>query len=549
MIKAHPLPQTRRMAAGVQQRHVGRLSLAGLAVIMATNAIVSFSHLRVLPVFDDEAIFVWYAHVAAHAHRLPDLFGSFNYAAPPLFIWLGAIALHFNADQLVAVRSVSVLCGIATLAAIYLLAWQLYRDVTIGLLAAALCAFCPYEFMFDRMALLDPLVQLIGVLVAIQSVRLYRRQNLQVRQAMLLGILLGLGQLAKGISTFFWLLPVLSWYVYDPGRVFSRLKRGMLISVLVAGALYSVILASGNVRDIFRPFFTTIKYSIATPYSGYYASHPRLPIASRILQNLGQWVSWQQTYVGYVLLGALLVAVAVCIAAKAQADTFLLLWLSLPLAAMLVAKIYTSRYMLFTIPIELLLVSRGVAAMLSYARQWTCGKAVLLLGHRVRLTAMGVAVTFVALGMLYTTVFDVSRIAALRNDPATGHFVPDDRWQYIAGWPSGYGLDGLESYIRRLAKTTDVVVVADRSHQPSSALLYGLADNAHIEVRPVPLTQGRRSEPGIAARKAAIVAVLDIPKDSLPAVEAAHPEWKSCMRQLKPGGQSEFVLLSNESNE
>ena len=546
MIKAHPLPHTRRMAAGVQQHYVGRLSLAALAVIIATNAIVSFSHLRVLPVFDDEAIFVWYAHAAAHAHRLSDLFGSFNYAAPPLFIWLGAIALHFNADQLVAVRSVSVLCGIATLAAIYVLAWQLYRDVTIGLLAAALCAFCPYEFMFNRMALLDPLVQLIGVLVAIQSVRLYRGLNLQARQAVLLGILLGLGQLAKGTSTFFWLLPVLSWYVYDPGRVLSRLKRGMLIAAPVAGALYSLILASGNARNLLRPFFTIIKYSIATPYSGYYASHPHIPITSRVIQNLGQWVSWQQTYVGYVLLGALLVAVAVCIFAKAQADTFLLLWLSLPLAAMLVAKIYTSRYILFTIPIEFLLVSRVVVAMVSYARQWTCGKAVLLLGHRVRLTAMGVAVPFVALGLLYTVVFDVSRIAALRNDPATGYFVPDDRWQYIAGWPSGYGLDGLESYIRRLAKTKGVVVVADPAHQPSSALLYGLADNAHIQVRPAPLTQNRRSAPGMAASKAAIVAVLDIPKDSLPAVEAAHPDWKPRMRQLKPGGQSQFVLLSND---
>jgi 4-amino-4-deoxy-L-arabinose transferase-like glycosyltransferase len=546
MIKAHPLPQTRRKASGVQQRHVGRLSLAGLAAIMVTNAIVSFPHLRVLPVFDDEAIFVWYAHVAAHAHRLSDLFGSFNYAAPPLFIWLGAIALHFNADQLVAVRSVSVLCGMATLVAIYLLAWQLYQDVTIGLLAAALCAFCPYEFMFDRMALLDPLVQLIGVLVAIQSVRLYRRQNLQARQAVLLGVLLGLGQLAKGTSTFFWLLPLLSWYVFDPCRVLSRLKRGMLIAAPVAGALYSVILASGNVRNLLRPFFTIIKYSIATPYSGYYASHPHIPLASRVIQNLGQWVAWQQTYVGDVLFGALLVAVAVCVVAKAQADTFLLLWLSLPLAAMLIAKIYTSRYILFTIPIELLLVSRVVVAMLSYARQWTCSTAMLLQGHRVRLTAMGMAGALVALGMLYTAVFDVSRIAALRNDPATGHFVPEDRWQYIAGWPSGYGLDGLESYIRRQAKTKHVVVVAAPAHQPSNALLYGLADNAHIQVRPTPLTQSLRSEPGMAAGRAAIVAVLDIPKDSLRAVEAAHPDWKPHMRQLKPGGQSQFVLLSND---
>jgi hypothetical protein len=264
------------------------------------------------------------------------------------------------------------------------------------------------------------------------------------------------------------------------------------------------------------------------------------------MQNLGQWVSWQQTYVGYVLLGALLVAVVVCISVKAQADTFLLLWLVLPWAAMLFAKIYTSRYILFTIPIELLLASRVVVAMLSYARQWTCSGALLLRARMVRLTTMGMAVTLVALGMLYTAVFDVSRIAALWNDPANGHFVPDDRWQYIAGWPSGYGLDGLESYIRRLSKTKDIVIVADPSHQPSSALLYGLADNAHIQVRPTPLTQILRSEPCMVAGRAALAAVLDIPKDSLSAVEAAHPDWKPRMRQLKPGGQSEFVLLSNE---
>jgi hypothetical protein len=50
----------------------------------------------------------------------------------------------------------------------------------------------------------------------------------------------------------------------------------------------------------------------------------------------------------------------------------------------------------------------------------------------------------------------------------------------------------------------------------------------------------------VVAGRAAIVAVLDIPKDSLPAVEAAYPDWKLRMIQRKPGGQSQFVLLSNE---
>jgi len=532
-----------RVADGERARRAGALSVVGLVALLAATAIVSLPRLGLLPVFDDEAIAVWYAHVAAHPHHMADLFGGFDYAVPPLFIWLGAVAQRLYPDQLVALRAVSVLCGIASSAAIYLLARELYRDGALGLLAAVLCAFCPYEYMFSRMALLDTLVQLMGLLVALQSVRLYRRGSIEPRAAVLLGILLGLGQLSKGIATLFWLLPLLAWYVYDPGRSLARLRRSLLIAIPVAAALYAIILASGNARNLFRPFFTAIKYSVATPYPGYYASHPHESIVSLVGYNLGQWLSWQQTYVGYGLCAALLVALGIAVVSREPADRFLGLWLLAPLALMLVVKIYTSRYVLFTVPIELLLVSRACVIALRYARRLARGEAALGLSA-ARLRAGGILVV-VVLALSYTAVFDASRDATLRNDPARSAMVDDDHWQYIAGWPSGYGLDRVERHIRARARIQDVTVVAAPTHQPINALLYGLAGNPHIHVRPLPLTRGPRVSPSAGGRKTAVFAVVETGKDDLLATEAAHPGWKPVVSETKPGALSKLVLLAS----
>ncbi|HEX8919749.1 MAG TPA: glycosyltransferase family 39 protein, partial [Chloroflexota bacterium] len=288
-------------------------SIAALILAVLGAAVLWFHSLNALPVFDDEAIAVWYAHVAAYPRTVNDLFGSFDYAVPPLFVWLAAFAQHLWSDRLLASRTVSVLCGLATMPALWWLAWQLYRDRIVAILAAVLFAVCPYELFFGRMALLDPLVQLLGVSIAIQSVRMFRKVESPAHQAVLLGVLLGLGQLSKGISLFFWALPVLAWYFFGPERRLHRLIRPMIPATGVAIGLYLVILASGTVRNLFRPFFTAIKYSVGAPYPGYYSTHSSISPLTTARLNFDGWLGWQQAYVGWAMLGSLILIAVVVI--------------------------------------------------------------------------------------------------------------------------------------------------------------------------------------------------------------------------------------------
>jgi 4-amino-4-deoxy-L-arabinose transferase-like glycosyltransferase len=508
----------------------GRFTWLALAGIMVGSAIATLVHLDALPVFDDEAIAVWYAHVAAHPHHLNDLFGAFDYSVPPLVIWFGALAQRLESNPLLAVRIVSALAGVAAIPALYVLAWKLYRSAATGLLAAALYALCPYELMFNRMALLDPLVQLWGLLIAIQSLRLFRDRRPLVPQAILIGVLLGLAQLSKGIALFFWLLPLLAWLVHDRHSV-QRLFRSARIAIPIAVAEYSVILLSGNLRNLFRPFFTAIKYSVATPYPGYYASHSHVPLPSLIAHNGGQWVSWQQTYVGFPVLLSLAAALVFVLQSRNSSDHYLALWLVAPLAAMLCVKIYTSRYVLFTVPIELLLVSRVVVYGTTFMRNRPRARyGKLIVG--LPLGAFAVAAALVIW-------FDVGQDAALIQNPAQASYVPDDRWQYIEGWSSGYGLATAERYVQARARTGTVGVVAEQRHQPINALLYAFAGDSHIRVFPESLARP------VPARPVTQYAVLDSPKDSITSFETANPGWHVVLTVPKIGNQSTLLVMKS----
>jgi hypothetical protein len=320
----------------------------------------------------------------------------------------------------------------------------------------------------------------------------------------------------------------------------------MLVATPVAAAVYAVILASGTPRNLLRPFFTAIKYSVATPYPGYYSSHPHASLASLCVHNVGLWLSWQGTYVGYPLLGVLAITCVAGLLRGDRADRFLILWLAIPLAAMLFVKIYTSRYVLFTVPIELLLVSRGVVAALQSRGTLARGTAVATMPRgRGRGPASALLLmVIVAAVAAYTVAFDVSRDTVLLRDPARAALVDDDRWQYVAGWPAGFGLDAIEAYIRSRARTRHVVVIATPAHQPINALLFSFAGDPRIDVEPAVLTDRR---PLAAPRGGAgplVLALLNVPKEDPRAIEGVHPTWKPIMTQHKPGDQSQFVLLS-----
>jgi len=60
--------------------------------------------------------------------------------------------------------------------------------------------------------------------------------------------------------------------------------------------------------------------------------------------------------------------------------------------------------------------------------------------------------------------------AALIGAPAHAPYIPFDRWQYVTGWPSGYALMDVVTYLRRQERHGPITVVSSIYNPPGDAL-------------------------------------------------------------------------------
>jgi hypothetical protein len=194
---------------------------------------------------------------------------------------------------------------------------------------------------------------------------------------------------------------------------------------------------------------------------------------------------------------------------------------------MFAVKIYTARYVLFTVPIELLVAGYAVIRMVR-----------LVSASRLAVVAAVVGMAGLA-GLIYTAWLDTTGVAGLLENPATARWAADDAWQYIQEWPAGYGLPQAESYIRGVARHHAVIVYSKPRHQPVNALLFGLDDVPGVTIRPTTLP-ARLPPPRLAAVS---LAVLDPPTDDLAAFRKLNPGWRIVGSWWKPGHFSEIVVL------
>src|SRR3989344_5493890 len=94
-----------------------------IIILFLLYAFTRLINTKIIPIFTDEAIYMYWAQVALHdpAHR----FISLEDGKQPLFIWFFAFAQKFIADPLLAGRLVSFFAGTASLIGIYLLTKEL----------------------------------------------------------------------------------------------------------------------------------------------------------------------------------------------------------------------------------------------------------------------------------------------------------------------------------------------------------------------------------------------------------------------------------------
>lgn len=418
-------------ASGNPSSHLSRLSWLTGGVLVTIFLLSRLSNLMALPIFSDEGI-----HISWAQRMLAS--GDFIHgtaAGKFLHIWLLVPIIHWAPNPLVAARLLSVVTGLAGGIATFYLAHTLRPHQNLDWITALIYLFSPLPLVHDRMALSDSLLAALTTLILILSLKFIRQPGRRVSWA--LGLSLGLAYLTKLNGLTYFAVPVLAFmFLRGQGQSAKALIQPYLVAFLVAlptALEFPNQLLSEMVRRVVNPI------------------GPQISAGTWCLYSLGEaWLDLT-TYVTWpILLLAVMRLLHGLRSREREAALFAVLLLMTPAFYILLARdVWYSRYLLPMIPLLVVLAARTLADLASLLAQST------RLGYGpIWLIALGL------LALLPSLAFDYQLI----TDPSRTPFTPLDRWQYVTGWPSGYGLAEAVAWLRREVAAKGPLVVITTVH-------------------------------------------------------------------------------------
>ncbi|MFZ5933165.1 MAG: ArnT family glycosyltransferase [Patescibacteria group bacterium] len=373
-------------------------------------------HLNLLPVFADEAIYIRWAQVMRAEPTLRFL--PLSDGKQPLFMWLVIPFLKFLSDPLIAGRFVSVLAGLSTLVGIFLLSINLFKSKKVALLASFLYAISPFGVFFDRMALVDSLLTAFGVWTLLFG--LIVAKSLRLDFAMFAGFSLGGGLLTKSPAIFYALLLPLTWFFArwpkqkgEKAVHLIKLSGLLLVTFAIGYAMYNVLRLGPNfhlVAQRNQDYVFPISHLWTNP------KDPFIFLVDRSFEWI--WAMGPSLVLILALFGVLNIK-------KFTKEVLLLLsWFLVPILVQSeFAKVFTARYILFSLPYLYILAASAFLAPRKLVRLW---------------------VVFLILLFFQAIKFDYLLLTA----PEKANLPPSERTGYLEEWTSGYGIKEIAEFLK-----------------------------------------------------------------------------------------------------
>lgn len=311
-----------------------KLKLLIASVIIITAVALRFVNLNSWPIFADEAIYVRWAQVMKAESSLRFL--PLSDGKQPLYMWTMIPFLKVFSDPLIAGRALSGVTGIISVLGVGFLAYLFTKNVNRGLVAAGIYAVVPYSVLFSRMALVDSMLTMFIVWGLAFFVISIEKQRWDF--SMLAGFSFGAAWLTKSPAMFSLLLLPSIFSLYK----WKWKNLGYILTVwILAFGMYNILrlgpefhmIAIRNL-DYVWPLSEIIK-------------HPFDPLKPHLID------SWN--YFWYLLtpIGLLLAPFNI------RKNWIIGLWWLLPIFAQAtIAKGFTARYLLFTLPFAVLLITK-----------------------------------------------------------------------------------------------------------------------------------------------------------------------------------------------
>lgn len=365
-------------------------------------------NLNSLPVFGDEAIYIRWAQIIKSVDTLR--FIPLSDGKQPLFMWLNAISLRFISDPLISGRLISIFSGLGSLIVLFLISNSFLPSLIYFLL--------PFTFFFDRLATADNLLSFFGVFSLYLSLKLAKYPRFDL--SMLLGAVLGLAWLTKSPAIYFIVLSIMTFIIYDRKNI--KKIYFPLLSLFIAFIIYNLLrlgpafaqIALRN-KDYIWPLSEILK-------------HPLDPLIPHLKDTFF-------IYEYYLSLPLLLSPLLYFVFKKKNKfyPSFLiyLAWFILPLIAnTALAKVFTARYILFTLPPLILIFSHFLKEI--FNKKY-----------------------FILLLILF--IPNIWRIYQISFQPYN-LLLPSTETGYIVDWTSGWGIKEASEYLISRSKEFNVIV-------------------------------------------------------------------------------------------
>jgi 4-amino-4-deoxy-L-arabinose transferase-like glycosyltransferase len=463
--------------------------------------VLRLANILTLPVFTDESTWVRSGQFAALGP--PHLFLELHYGAPPLFSWLEAPLMRlYPWTPILDGRIVAALVGTCTCILVMACARQLGHGRLIPLAGWAY-TLCPYAVFNNRMAMLDGTVAACTALTLFFTLRLSRRPDKQDKPLNLLslGLAIGAGLLTKFFAAALLLLPMLL-AITARNRV-VRLRLIVLPTMIGLTMLIPVLFSPGG------------QVLVAQIHQHSSLQHPAIAVA----RQFGALGAWAVIYL--TIPGCLLGLIGMMRAVKdGRSWHIVAVWpvLSALVFTSIPATFYASRYVFFLVVPAVLLIALGADHVLRHVRPRR-------------------AAALLALALVPALAQDGLLVAA----PAHALLVPFDRWQYVEGWPAGYGFPETVAWLKRAARRGPVVVACSFANPPGDALHEELGGNPNVTIMLLDLGNAQAGIAFTRVHPGAFI-VTDEQAGS-PALSAAlRARVREVARFWKPGHRAAYAI-------
>ena len=383
--------------------------------IFLVFAILRFSNIYSVPVFVDEAIYVRWSQIMKAEASLRFL--PMSDGKQPLFMWATMPMFKVISDPLVAARTLSSLAGAGTVVGLSLLSFLYFKSVYASLLTASVYALLPFTVFFDRMALADSMLAMFGVWT-LAFFKLYLEKRTQ-EFAMLTGFALGAALLTKSPAVFYfaWIALLFTFdidFKKENKKSLLSLLLGFAYLIVIALAMKSILKLGPN-SNMASSRNLDYLYSIKEVLG-----HPLSPLIGNLKTTF--WWLW------YLLTPGVFLALFTQNIFKNKKLLFFLCLSLLPLIAQsAIAKVYTSRYILFAISPLIIIAGYNLSKLNKYL----------------------VALILVLSGLFSAKYVWSPESTKMPYDMATG---------YYQEWTAGWGQKQVADYFLSLAKEGKTVV-------------------------------------------------------------------------------------------